>query len=114
MPYSTEDMTCMTNNRFIIVIAGRNNAQWVKQNLESVLVQDYDNYKIAFFDDASDDGTDQIAIATLGHDYKKVAYTLQTKRQYKTWFFANLEQHVSFNDNDILVFLDGDDFFACE
>lgn len=107
-------MTCMTNNRFIIVIAGRNNVKWVEQNLESVLVQDYTNYKIAFFDDASDDGTDQIAIATLGHDHKKVSYTLQTVRHMKTWFFAHLEEHVTIYDNDILVFLDGDDFFACE
>lgn len=104
----------MTKNRFIIIIAGRNNAQWVKQNLESVLVQDYDNYKIAFFDDASDDGTDQIAIATLGHSNPKVSYTLQTERQMKTWFFAHLEEHVTIYDNDILVFLDGDDFLACE
>lgn len=104
----------MTDNRFIIVIAGRNNIKWVAKNLESVLVQDYPNYRIAFFDDASDDGTDKVAIATLGNQNPKVSYTLQTKRHYKAWFFSELEKHIGINDNDILVFLDGDDFFACE
>jgi glycosyltransferase involved in cell wall biosynthesis len=121
----------MIDNRFIIVVAGRNNAAFVKQNLESILAQDYPNYKIAFFDDASDDGTAELAMEILGVKKARatftrsktsttsgltpeVSLTLEKTRQYKTWYFANLEKEITINDTDILVFLDGDDFLACE
>lgn len=104
----------MTDNQFIIVVAGYNNIGFVAQNADSILAQDYKNYKIAFFDDASTDGTDKAAIEAFGLQNPNITYTLQTVRKYKTWFFSELESHITINDNDILVFLDGDDFFACE
>jgi glycosyltransferase involved in cell wall biosynthesis len=42
-------------NNFIIIIGSRNNGQWVKYNISSILSQDYPHYKVIYYDDASDD-----------------------------------------------------------
>ena len=101
------------DNHFIILIGSHNNAQWVESNLNSVLVQDYKNYKTVYFDDASTDGTiNEVAKKVYGDSHFTIANVQE--RTYKTWFFANLERFTEINDNDILVFLDGDDMFYCE
>lgn len=104
------------NNRFIIIIGSRNNAQWIESNLGSVTSQDYPNYKIIYFDDASDDDTYNKAnsfIKSKNLQDKFISVNVQ-QRMYKTWFYFNLEKFIDINDNDILVFLDGDDSFYCE
>lgn len=103
------------NNRFIIIIGSRNNSQWVESNLGSVLSQDYPHYKAVYFDDASDDDTGKKAEAMVKEDPRFSVYRAM-HRQYKTWFFANIafNQGIDLRDNDILVFLDGDDMFASE
>ena len=98
------------NNHFIIVIGSRNNAQWVESNINSVLSQDYTDYEVRYFDDASEDDTCSL-VDKLRSQNPKFHVMHVTKRQYKTWFFANL---TDIRDNDILVFLDGDDMFYCE
>jgi len=45
-------------NNFIIIIGSRNNGQWVKYNISSILSQDYPHYKVIYYDDASDDNTE--------------------------------------------------------
>lgn len=100
------------NNRFIIIIGSRNNARWVKSNLQSVICQDYNNYKVLYFDDLSDDNTLELAKNFIGDNDKFTFIEKQSERKYKTWFFANYIN--DFNDNDILVFLDGDDMFSSE
>jgi glycosyltransferase involved in cell wall biosynthesis len=98
------------NNHFVIVIGSRNNAQWVESNINSVLSQDYSDYEVRYFDDASEDDTKRI-LDKLTIQNPKFHVTHTTKRQYKTWFFSNLG---NVRDSDILVFLDGDDMFYCE
>lgn len=99
------------NNYFIIVIAGRNNSKWVEANLGSVISQTYSNYEVMFFDDASDDDTFEKALEIVKNDSRFKMYKTE-ERKFKTWFFANYLEN--FWDNQILVFLDGDDFFHSE
>ncbi len=98
------------NNRFIIIIGSYNNARWVDSNLDSVLAQDYQNYMVRYFDDASTDNTGRLASEKVG-DNPRFKVESVMSRKYKTWFFSQL---TDIQDNDILVFLDGDDMFYAE
>ena len=106
-------MNLFMDNRFIILVGSYNNAQWVESNINSIVVQDYSNYKVVYFDDASTDGTDD-AVAKKVKNNPRFTIAKVQERQYKTWFFSNLEKFTTISDNDIVVFLDGDDMFYCE
>jgi glycosyltransferase involved in cell wall biosynthesis len=99
------------NNHFIIIVGGRNNSQWVESNINSILTQDYQNYEVMYFDDASDDDTFEKVQQLVGNNFKFSLYQT-TERKYKTYFFDKHLNH--FWDNQILVFLDGDDMFSSE
>lgn len=99
------------NNHFIIIVGSRNNSQWVESNIGSILSQDYENYEVMYFDDASEDDTFDKVQSLVGNNSKFKLYN-STERKYKTWFFTNYL--TNFWDNQILVFLDGDDMFANE
>ena len=101
------------DNRFVSLIGSRNNSQWVEPNLASVLAQDYANYRVIYFDDASEDNTLSKAKEIAGKD-SRFMFLTHPKRVFKTWFFANFTNHFQLENNDILVFLDGDDMFYCE
>jgi glycosyltransferase involved in cell wall biosynthesis len=98
------------NNRFLIIVGSRNNEKWVESNIKSILSQDYSNYKVLYFDDASEDNTAGRVKEIVGKDSRFDLY-ISEERKYKTWFFSHI---LPSSDRDILVFLDGDDFFASE
>jgi glycosyltransferase involved in cell wall biosynthesis len=49
----------------VFVIPSYNNAQWYAKNLQSVLHQNYRNYRILYVNDASQDGTDTLVEGLL-------------------------------------------------
>ena len=101
------------NNRFIILIGSYNNEQWVESNINSILSQDYDNYKVLYYDDCSSDKTFCIA-KNLINNNSKFTLIKNNIRKFKTWFYFNIHEYIKLEENDILVFLDGDDMFYCE
>ena len=101
------------DNHFIIIVGSRNNAQWVDSNIDSILIQDYKNYQVIYFDDASTDHTDKLVEQRVKNNSQFIVYP-SVSRQYKTWFYSELTKVYPIKDNDILVFLDGDDMFYCE
>jgi glycosyltransferase involved in cell wall biosynthesis len=100
-------------NNFIIIIGSRNNGQWVKYNISSILSQDYPHYKVIYYDDASDDNT-EVEFKNIVGSNEKFTYIKSDVRKLKTWFYYNLEKYSTINDSDIIVFLDGDDMFYCD
>ena len=100
------------DNKFIVVVVSYNNEQWIESCFSSIHAQDYTNYQIVFFDNLSTDKTMDI-IQPYTKDPKFVSYHWNEKI-YKTGFFHKLESIIDINDNDIIVFLDGDDTFHCE
>jgi glycosyltransferase involved in cell wall biosynthesis len=99
------------NNHFTILVGSRNNSQWVESNIGSILSQDYPHYKVLYFDDASDDDTADRVKSLIKDDKRFEIYDFYKERRYKTWFFSNIGPE---RDNDILVFLDGDDMFSSD
>ena len=100
--------------RFVIVIPSYNNKNWYECNLDSVLSQRYKNYRVIYLDDCSPDGTGALVQKYIDeHDVNnRITLIKNTERKGA---LANLYCAIhSCNDNEIIVNLDGDDWFAHE
>lgn len=100
------------NNKFIIVLVNYNNEPWVESCLNSVFIQDYNNYEVLLFDNLSTDKSLE-KIQPFTKDPRLKIFTYPEKI-FRTGFYHRLEKEININDNDILLFLDGDDMFYCE
>lgn len=96
----------------VVIIPSYNNSQIYKQNLNSVLGQRYDNFRVIYIDDCSPDGTGDLVERyvqelNLGHRVRIV------KNKERLGAMANMYHAVhSCDDSAIVVALDGDDWFA--
>lgn len=101
---------CVKKHSFVVVIPSYNNALYAKQNLESVLFQNYTNFRIIYINDASIDGTGEIAKEILAKSSVPVEYIENEKNKGA---LANIYSAVfTCKNEEIVVVLDGDDFFA--
>jgi len=101
----------MINHSFVILIVGYNNGAWVEKTLESACRQNYSNFRIVYIDDGSEDGSFELvkdlaqenSLVTLVHNEKKLGV------------LANYLQAISsFEPDDIVVVLKGEDWLAHE
>lgn len=103
---------CANEQFIVIIIPSYNNIQWYEKNLSSVLNQNYENFIALYFDDASIDGTSEAAPHYLKQydTHNKIKYIRNESRRGA---LANHWHGVHMcNPNDIIVNLDGDDWFA--
>lgn len=102
----------LQQKRFVIIITSFNNAEWYRANLASVFDQEYDNYRVIYVDDCSDDGTAELVekyIAERGQEYRCILI----KNKQRVRALANLYNAVHMCDDDEIIFnFDGDDWFA--
>lgn len=100
-------------NKFLIIVPSFNNEEWVETNVASILNQTYTNYRVVYIDDASTDQT-----------YNKVFSIVNSLPNWKVWK-NKTNKGAAFNyidspkwlhpqDSEILVHLDGDDWFYDE
>ncbi|MEX0849106.1 MAG: glycosyltransferase family A protein [Candidatus Dependentiae bacterium] len=95
-----------------VIIPSYNNASCYNKNLDSVFSQNYHNYNIIYIDDASPDGTGNLVTSYIQHHPLRKKIKL-IKNQYNRKALANIYKTVHMcNDNDLIVILDGDDWFA--
>jgi glycosyltransferase involved in cell wall biosynthesis len=98
--------------RIAIVIPSYNNRQWYKRNLFSLCTQDYDNYRAIYVDDGSSDETGElvekfIADHHLGNRIRLI------RNPVRVGAMQNLYNMIhSCDDDEIVIILDGDDWFA--
>lgn len=91
-------------NNFAIIVPVYNADKWIGNCIESILTQDYSNYKLFVIDDCSTDNTWDII-----KDFRVFARR-NTKR---IGALANLVHGIkAFYKNDIIVTVDGDDKLA--
>lgn len=97
-----------------LVITSYNNSTWVKKNLDSAFNQKYDNYKIIYYDDASEDNTSDIAenYASQKIILNKFKIIKSNSRVRKLKAIYNIYHGI--DDDNIIIQLDGDDWFAHE
>tara|TARA_R110002012_G_scaffold64648_3_gene169842 strand:- start:842 stop:2452 length:1611 start_codon:yes stop_codon:yes gene_type:complete len=102
------------NNKFKIIIPSYNNESWAQVNIESILEQDYKNYEVLYIDDCSTDNTKKSVETLINNDTKWSIVTNDSnmKRGYNiSPVNPNIQNFID-NDEDILVFVDGDDWLA--
>lgn len=97
---------------FVILIASYNNEQWCERNVASVFDQEYQNYRVVYIDDCSTDGTGNLVeryVHSRGQsDRVKIIHNAQRQGHLANQYHAI---H-GCADNEIIIILDGDDWFA--
>jgi len=99
----------------VVVIPSYNNAEWYDKNLSSVFAQDYANYSVIYIDDKSSDNTYQLVTQKVAASGKQKQVKVIGNEQRKG-ALANIYNaiHTHCSDKDIVVLLDGDDWFKHE
>jgi len=101
----------MKKNKLIVIVPLYNVEKWIKYCVRSIKAQQYDNYHCYLIDDISTDSTSDIIEQEIsGNDN----FTL-IKNVDKKYALLNIYDTIADNnleDEDIVVLLDGDDWFA--
>jgi hypothetical protein len=97
---------------FVVVIASYNNAPWCHLNLESVLNQEYPDFRVIYVDDLSTDDTPRLVDEFLARRSRGHAVEF-IKNEVRVGPLENIDRAVrSCDPNEIVVLVDGDDFLA--
>lgn len=93
-----------------IIITSYNNAQWYKQNLDSVFIQKYDNYEAIYIDDCSTDNTVQLVEDYIKLNNQQHKWTVIKNENWQSQMANHYKAVWMCDDNDICLHLDGDDW----
>lgn len=97
---------------FVVVIPSFNNALWCRQNLDSVLNQDYPLFRVIYVDDASTDDTCRLVGEHLAESTQADRVTF-LRNEFRAGAAANIDRAVrSCDPDEVVVLVDGDDFLA--
>ena len=96
--------------KIVLVIPSYNNSSWYKQNLDSVISQNYPDYRVIYTDDASTDNTFSLVENYVNEKRVRDKFTL-IQNSERTGAMCNLYQMIhSCEDEEIVATLDGDDW----
>lgn len=102
------------DKHIVVVIASYNNEKWYKLNLDSVLMQKYKKFHVIYVDDKSSDETASLVEKYINKNNKSDKILL-IKNKERCGAMANLYKSIhSCAPTDIVVILDGDDWFATD
>ncbi len=97
---------------FVVVIPSFNNARWCRQNLDSILNQDYPQFRVIYIDDASPDDTSRLVAEHLAESTRADRVTF-LRNDLRAGATANIDRAVrSCDPDEVIVLVDGDDFLA--
>jgi glycosyltransferase involved in cell wall biosynthesis len=102
----------MRQNKFKIIIPSYNNIKWCEYNLASILNQTYTNYDVLYIDDASTDDTYEKVVGIIGNlpNWKIIKNPVNKRRGYNVSpYNPDIIDFID-DDEDVLVFIDGDDW----
>lgn len=101
------------NKKFVVLVASYNNESVVSKNLDSIFNQDYENFRVIYIDDNSTDTTlKKVEKYLEAHKQKKGKIEI-VKNNINIGGLANYYYTINnrVQDEEIVVCLDGDDFF---
>ena len=104
--------SCDVEKPITILTTSYNNYNWAKRYVSSIARQDYNNYKVIYIDDCSTDNTN-LRLSALVKQYKledKFTIIRNSERKGALYNIHNTI-HSSIEDDNIVVSLDGDDWF---
>ena len=98
-------------NHFKIIVPFYNVEDWIKICIRSIKAQSYTNFQCILIDDLSDDNTEEIVKKEISGDRR---FSL-VRPEEKAYALKNIYDAITLsspNNEDIIVTLDGDDWFA--
>lgn len=96
----------------VVIIPSYKNERWVEKNLKSVFNQKYDNYRVIYVNDCSPDATGAMAEKIID-ECSSSGRTRLINNSTRVGAMENLYHAIHLcKDNEIVVVLDGDDWFA--
>jgi Glycosyltransferases involved in cell wall biogenesis len=93
-------------NKIVVLVPFYNVASYIVECFDSLISQEYPNFEIHFIDDCSEDGTLDLIPDNLSNVIKRKnpSRLLALESIYRTL------TNIQFDDEDIIVFVDGDDY----
>lgn len=102
------------NHPFVVLIVGSNNGAWLQKTLQSAFYQNYPNFRIIYIDDASDDGSFDLA-KDLIQESSLIDQIMLLRNETKLGLAPNLARAIaSCSPQEIVVVLGGEDWLAHE
>jgi glycosyltransferase involved in cell wall biosynthesis len=98
-------------NHFKIIVPSYNNEKWISSCLKSIMLQNYDNYQCIVTDDCSSDKSVEISMELTKDDSRFILINNEQKKLALRNIYESIELSKP-DDNDIIITLDGDDWFA--
>lgn len=98
----------------VIVVPSYNNSQWYTRNLDSICAQRYTNYRVIYIDDYSSDYTADLVQQYVTEKKLKSRFNVQKNTQHMGALYNHYRAVMTCMNDEIIVQLDGDDWFAHE
>ena len=101
----------MKLNKFIIIVPFYNVEEWIEKCIKSIILQNYKNFVCVIVDDVSNDNSSKIVENIVKQDDRFIFI----KNKNKKYALQNIVDGIEIakpNEEDIIVTLDGDDWFA--
>jgi len=99
------------NNKFKIIVPFYNTEMWISKCIESVKKQEYSNFECYLIDDTSTDNSYDIAKREIKGD-KRFHIIKNEEKKYALNNISDAIEFANCDKNDIIVLLDGDDWFS--
>ena len=97
-------------NKFTIITPSYNNIDWVEYNLASILNQTHTNWRLLYIDDCSTDGTFE-KVSEILKDNPQCKVIRNETNKGAAYNYIEPVRHLFPDDDEIIVHLDGDDWF---
>jgi len=104
----------LKNHPFVVVVYGVNNGAYIGKTLNSIFSQNYDNFRLIYIDDASDDGSFDL-VQDLIFDSPCFSQATLVKNENRMGFLGNLYRaSQACEDNEIIIVLQQGDSLSHE
>lgn len=114
MSFITTHVVSIPEKPIVVVIPSYNNIEWYQNNLCSIFMQEYDNYRVIYIDDFSDDGTADAVEAFVEQAGQTHRFTLIRNTEHKGHLYNHIMAVYMVEDDAIIVHVDGDDWFRLD
>lgn len=100
------------NRPFVVIVVGYNNGAFLEKTLRSIYAQNYNNYRMVYVDDASTDGSFELAQQLIYDTDRKVSFI---RNQTRLGVLANVSNVIQdCLDDEIVAIVGGEDWLAHE
>lgn len=97
---------------FVVIITSFNNKDWFERNLDSIFGQKYSNYRVIYIDDCSQDQTSTYVKEYVTKHNLWHRFIIVENEQWASQMVNHIKGVSLCQDHEIIVHIDGDDWFA--